>query len=150
MWTRRPHPRSGERGAAAVEFAIVLPLLVFLVLAVIDFGRLLFTEISIGSASREAARAASLGLSVTQAQAAALAAAPGAAGLAAMGSGSPLSVNLATPACSSATSGDTATATVQATFRWITPIGLVRVFDADADRGSTQTLTSKAVMRCEL
>jgi Flp pilus assembly protein TadG len=150
MRTRRPQRRAQERGAAAVELAIVLPLLLLLVFGVIDFGRLLFTQISIGSASREAARAASLGLTTQQAQAAALAASPGAAGIAAMSNTTPLSITLSTPACSAATLGDTATATVQASFRWITPIGLIRVFDSSANRPSTQNLTSRAVMRCEL
>jgi len=36
-----PDRKAGERGAALVEFAMVLPLLLILVLGVIDFGYLI-------------------------------------------------------------------------------------------------------------
>jgi hypothetical protein len=45
-----------DLGAAAVEFALILPLVVLLVFGLIDFGRLFFVKISLTSASREAAR----------------------------------------------------------------------------------------------
>ena len=46
-----------QKGAAAVEFAIVLPLLVTLVFGIIDFGLLLHNKQVITNASREGARA---------------------------------------------------------------------------------------------
>jgi len=36
-----------ERGAALVEFAIMLPILIVLLFGVIDYGRLLYTRISL-------------------------------------------------------------------------------------------------------
>ena len=45
-----------QKGAAAVEFAIVLPLLVSLVFGIIDFGLLLNNKQVITNASREGAR----------------------------------------------------------------------------------------------
>jgi hypothetical protein len=48
--------KSKEMGSAAVEFALVLPLVVLLVFGLIDFGRLFFVKISLTSASRESAR----------------------------------------------------------------------------------------------
>jgi Flp pilus assembly protein TadG len=45
-----------ERGAAAVEFALVLPLLLTLVLGCIEFGRAYNTQISLTHAARETAR----------------------------------------------------------------------------------------------
>ena len=48
-----------ERGAAAVEFALVLPLVVLLIFGLIDFGRLFFVQISLSSASMEVARVSS-------------------------------------------------------------------------------------------
>ena len=46
-----------QNGAATVEFAIVLPLLVILVFGIIDFGLLLYNKQVITNASREGARA---------------------------------------------------------------------------------------------
>lgn len=45
-----------ERGAAAVEFAFVVPVLLVLVCAIIDFGRLLYTANSLTGAAREGGR----------------------------------------------------------------------------------------------
>ena len=50
-----------ENGAAAVEFAILLPLLVGLVFGIIEFGLLLYNQQVITNASREGARAAIVG-----------------------------------------------------------------------------------------
>ncbi|MDO3378430.1 TadE/TadG family type IV pilus assembly protein [Geoalkalibacter halelectricus] len=46
-----------DRGAAAVEFAVVLPLLLMLVFGIIEFGLLIYNKAMITNASREAARA---------------------------------------------------------------------------------------------
>ncbi|WP_309050701.1 TadE/TadG family type IV pilus assembly protein [Streptomyces sp.] len=45
-----------ERGAAAVEFALVLPMLLFIMLGIIEFGRAYNTQISLTHAARETAR----------------------------------------------------------------------------------------------
>ena len=45
-----------QRGAAAVEFAIVLPLLLVFVFGIIEFGFLLYDKAVITNASREGAR----------------------------------------------------------------------------------------------
>jgi len=47
----------GQRGAATVEFAVILPLLVILVFGIIDVGLLLYNKQVITNASREGARA---------------------------------------------------------------------------------------------
>lgn len=49
-----------DRGAAAVEFAIIAPLLFVLVFGIIDFGRALFTLNNLTSAVREGARFAAV------------------------------------------------------------------------------------------
>jgi Flp pilus assembly protein TadG len=46
-----------EKGASAVEFALVLPLLLLLVFGIIEFGLLLYNKAMITNASREGARA---------------------------------------------------------------------------------------------
>ena len=45
--------RRTERGAAVIEMAIALPILVLLVLGIIDLGRLLYTQITLHEAVQE-------------------------------------------------------------------------------------------------
>jgi Flp pilus assembly protein TadG len=49
-----------ERGAAAVEFALVFPLFLLIVLGTIDFGYFFFVSEIVGNAAREGARAGSV------------------------------------------------------------------------------------------
>jgi Flp pilus assembly protein TadG len=49
--------QKNERGAMAVEFALVAPILLVLVGGILEFGILLFHQAVITNASREAARA---------------------------------------------------------------------------------------------
>jgi len=50
-----------DRGAAAVEMALVMPLLILMVMGIIDFGRIFNGEIQLSQAAREGARIAALG-----------------------------------------------------------------------------------------
>lgn len=50
-----------EKGQSLVEFALIIPLLVLLLLGIFDFGRIIHAYITIDHAGREAARAASVG-----------------------------------------------------------------------------------------
>lgn len=49
--------RSDSRGASAVEFAVVLPLLLTLLVGIIEFGFFFNQQISVTQAAREGARA---------------------------------------------------------------------------------------------
>jgi Flp pilus assembly protein TadG len=49
-------PEASERGAAAVEFAIVLPVLLALLLGIMEFGRAFNTQMSLTNAAREGVR----------------------------------------------------------------------------------------------
>ncbi len=59
MGTQRSSRR--ERGAAAVEMAIILPLLLLVLGGIVDWGRFMFTQGIATNAAREAARALSVG-----------------------------------------------------------------------------------------
>ncbi len=56
VWIKRSR-LSSQRGATAVEFAIVFPMLVLLLFAMVDFGLFLFNRQVITNACREGARA---------------------------------------------------------------------------------------------
>lgn len=58
--SRRVRPR-GERGAAAVEFALVFPFLLVIVFGIIDFGLYFNNSINVRQGVREAARQAVVG-----------------------------------------------------------------------------------------
>jgi Flp pilus assembly protein TadG len=48
--------RRNERGASAVEFALVLPIMLMLVLGIIDFGLMIHEKTMLANAAREGAR----------------------------------------------------------------------------------------------
>lgn len=54
----RERDRRGERSQALVEFAIVAPLLLVLLFAVVDFGRVVYIYVTLNQAVNEGARAA--------------------------------------------------------------------------------------------
>lgn len=134
--TERNAPR--DRGAAAVEFALLLPVLLLLIFGVIDFGRALNAQITLTQAAREGARLDALGkpsatvVSGTQTAATGL---------------SPVTVTVT--ACP-ANAGAAVNAVVNAkyTFSFVTPVASVaRMFGSSL--GATITLTATGVMPCE-
>jgi Flp pilus assembly protein TadG len=60
---RASRAKGRDRGAAAIEMALVLPLLLLVLGGIIDFGRLFGAQMTITQASREGARIKALGLS---------------------------------------------------------------------------------------
>ena len=52
--------RLPDRGAAAVEFALLLPVVLLIIFGIIDFGRMLNAQITLNQAAREGARATAL------------------------------------------------------------------------------------------
>lgn len=63
----RPRRTHFERGAAAVEMALVLPLLLLVVGGIIDFGRMFYTQEILTNAAREGARMVAVGYTTAQA-----------------------------------------------------------------------------------
>jgi Flp pilus assembly protein TadG len=137
MLTRRlPDPR--DRGAAAVEFALLLPLLLLLLFGIIDFGRALSAQVTITQAAREGSRLDALNqpnvTGRTQAAATGL-------------SGVSVTIVSACPPGS----GPTANADVKVSysFKFITPIGAIAKLFGKSGPGSPLTLTAEGVMPCE-
>ena len=58
---RRSGRTRDQRGAVAVEFALIVPLLLLLVFGVIEFSFMMNRDLIVGNTSRDAARVASLG-----------------------------------------------------------------------------------------
>jgi Flp pilus assembly protein TadG len=68
---------TSEDGAAAVEFALVLPVLLLLVLGLIEFSLVFNTQITLTNAAREGARVMAIQNNPALARTAAIDAAPG-------------------------------------------------------------------------
>ena len=118
-----------ERGAAAVEFALVLPLLVVLLMGIIDFGLYFYDDLAVSHAARDAARY----LSVNNI--------PGANG--AVAKLTLVSAPQPSAALTPATSGNPATVTLQTSYRFLTPIPLI------VGIKSTLAINATVVMRRE-
>ncbi|MEA2902245.1 MAG: hypothetical protein QOH36_2132 [Actinomycetota bacterium] len=124
--------RRDDRGAAVVEFALVLPVLVLFVFGIIEFGRAYNARIELTSAVREGARASALGGDLAAATAATKAAAPGL---------TPSKIIVtASPATCPVNPLPTSNASVTATYAFQYSIPFLR--------SGTWTLTAKGVMRC--
>ncbi|MGM7777286.1 TadE/TadG family type IV pilus assembly protein [Arthrobacter sp. KNU-44] len=64
-------PRPSERGAVAVEFAILAPLLIMLLLGIMEFGRAYNVQVSLSNAAREGVRVMAISNDQTAAKTAA-------------------------------------------------------------------------------
>lgn len=144
MTTHAKRRSLGEQGAAAVELALVLPLLMFIVCATIDLGRMIAAQITITQAAREGVRVWALGNGTTTAPSgsdvttAVQNAATGLAGTAPSASESSCITNAQT------------TVTVTYTFQFLTPVGaLASLLPGTPVSGSDIPLTAVARMECE-
>jgi Flp pilus assembly protein TadG len=129
-----------DRGATAVEFALVLPLLLLLVCGIIDFGRALNAQISLTEAAREGARLEALGYPSALVDSRTVAAAPDLSG-----------VNVTVTQACAPGAGPAADAQVSVsyTFTFITPIGAVAGLLGGGGIGAPTVLTAQGVMPCE-
>lgn len=134
-----------DRGAAAVEFAIVAPLLLVILLGLVDFGRLFFVQVSLAGASREGARAVSVGRPGPQVNALVQASSPGVARISSLGDVAVLSVQQ--QACP-ANGTTNASVVVSVPFRWFMPVELLQVFNPASEGGQAMTLQSRSEMLC--
>lgn len=58
--------RHNQKGQALVELALVLPVLLLVLMAIVDFGRVFHGHLAVTSAARQGAREASLGRTDTE------------------------------------------------------------------------------------
>jgi Flp pilus assembly protein TadG len=138
--------RKRQRGAAALEFAIVLPVLILLLVGIVDFGMVMGAQSQVANAAREGARAGALTGSQSQAISAAtngISDMPGATN-----SGTNVTVACTTvsgTACSltdtTPDTGSTITVTVTYVHTWLSPVML--------GFSPTITLQGKSQMRIE-
>jgi Flp pilus assembly protein TadG len=122
-----------ERGAAAVEFAFVAPLLVLLLAGIAEFGRAYYVQTTLSGAAREGARTMALRNDAGQAREAARnAAAP------LVLTDAQINVAPSTGSCvATATSQPNATVTITHSITFVTELV-----------GTTVNLQGKGVMRC--
>ncbi len=132
--------KSAERGSVAVEFALVLPVLLLIVFGIIDFGRLLNAQIELTGAARDGARLAALGYPTAEVQARVAAAAPDLSG-----------ITTTVAASCPPGAGPTADAQVDVSypFTFITPIGAIVRLVGSSGVGGPTVLTAQGVMPCE-
>lgn len=116
-----------QSGAVAVEFALVVPFLLLMLLGIVEFGRIFNAQIQITSAAREAARVMAIETDVGAAVSTAIASAPG------------LNPTLSTSQVSVTPCTTSADTTVTITYS----LDLVAGLFADA-----VPLTARGVMRC--
>jgi Flp pilus assembly protein TadG len=129
-----------DRGAAAVEFALVLPLLLLIVFGIIDFGRALNAQITLTEAAREGVRLAALGDSSAEVSARAQAAAPQLSGV---------TVTVTTSCQAGAGPAADAVVNVSYSFSFITPVGAIAGLFGGSGIGGPITLSAQGVMPCE-
>jgi Flp pilus assembly protein TadG len=127
---------SADRGATVVEFALLLPLLLLILLGIIDFGRMLNAQETLTQAAREGARVVALGqpdpAGRTQAAATGL---------------SPVSVSI--QSCIGAGTDSNGVVQASYSFQFTPGLGyLVGLFGGSGMSGQT-TLSAQGVMPCE-
>jgi len=120
-----------QEGAAAVEFALLLPVLLIILLGIIDFGLYFYNDLQLTHAARDAARYLSVGNSTGAQQA--------------LDDAKDRLVSTSTPAVTltPGSQGQEATVTVTATYNFITPL------PAFVGIGSSVGINASAVMRRE-
>lgn len=128
-----------DRGAVAVEFGLLLPLLMLIVLGIIDFGRMLNAQETLTQAAREGARLASFGdtsgeiTSRTQQAGSSLCPDDGAC------------IQVSPTPCP----GDDGTVSVTYEFSFLTPVGAFGAMFGGGGYGDPINLTAEGVMPCE-
>ena len=153
--------KNTESGAAALEFALIVPVLLLLVLGLIDIGRLLLVDMSLLSAAQQGARVSAMTANSTAGSASIISSSvsnsvPSA--IIQLGLLSDIStctgtttasciLPVAVTTCPGTNSGTT-TISAKMSFKWLTPLELIWRF-AVSQRTSTFTnLTQTVTAQC--
>ena len=131
--------RARDRGAAAVEFALLLPVLLLILFIIIDAGRALNAQITLTEAARQGVRLAALGQPDSTVVSSTQSAATGLTGVT-------VQVTDCAPGAGPTSS---ATVSVSYTFSFITPIGAIAALFGGSGPGSPFVLSAQGVMPCE-
>ncbi|WP_224279551.1 TadE/TadG family type IV pilus assembly protein [Nocardioides lacusdianchii] len=140
----------GERGASAVEFALVMPILLLMLVGIINFGLLFGQNLALSNAARQAARYAVVqGNSCDAVKGQAVSAASPlvsmtTANVTVSRPGLASCSGATTEACKSSNVNLTDNVTVTLTYTAQVPVG-----SFVPGLGSTKVLTGKGVFRCE-
>jgi Flp pilus assembly protein TadG len=132
MKLRLDHHDRKDRGAAAVEFALLVPILLLLVFGIVDFARGYSAQVTVTHAAREGVRVQALGGS------------PGETTTATQTAATPLTVTVATGAC---TQGQPTSVTATTAFTYVTPVSAFMQMFGGAGVLPT-SLSGTGVMRC--
>jgi Flp pilus assembly protein TadG len=145
MKRRQAASDSRDRGSVAVEFALLLPILLLLIFGIIDFGLAINDQITLTQAAREGARLASLPGYTTAAVTARVQSAAYPLTL------SPANITVSPCPPGAGQLSQDAVVTVRYTYSFITPIGAFAaiVSPGTASLGSTLSLSATGRMPCE-
>lgn len=141
----RPVAGRSDSGAAAVEMALVLPLLLLVLFGLVDFGRAFNAQMQVTQAAREAVRVKALFGTDLDASKRVEEATGG------LNAPLPTIDWLNSTPCADGETNTNATVTVSYQFHFITPLGpIARLFGASTlpGVGDVKTLSSTGVMRC--
>ncbi|GAA1662949.1 TadE/TadG family type IV pilus assembly protein [Kribbella sp. NPDC056951] len=127
-----------DRGATAVEFALLLPMLLLIVMGIVDFGRMLNAQQTLTQAAREGARLVALGQpnvsSRTQAAATGL---------------SPVGVAISSSCPTGAGPASNGSVQTSYSFQFTPGLGYLVSFFGGSGMSGQVTLTAQGVMPCE-
>jgi Flp pilus assembly protein TadG len=136
---------SDDRGAAAVEFALLLPVLIAILLGIIEFGLAFNSQLQVTNAAREGARAAAV-WSVSNSSSTAVISADKAATTAAAALTAPALTNAMIGVTFSSSTGTTLTACASSATVSVTISYPYKFLTGWFGKGYTQT--GKSAMRC--
>ena len=136
-----------EKGSSALEFALIAPVFLLILLFMLDIGRALFVMANLQNAAHQAARSLSIGGSVGDTST--LIDELAQAGLS-ISMAEQIDVNLLEcPSPYVASNLDRASVTVSVDFGYLTPLNLLQFFDESASRPNSVTISQSAAWLCE-